>query len=146
MPQNRCESETSQNYLERTPICGNRQWLLTCAVVVFEINPIRHGNTHQRYLFASLFSTGKNIYRSIIIEVNLVVLRSRHIKTTEFCSCCCFCVRHEKLTDKLSVRQQSIYCVRNARNAPSRKHWAIAVDWDIKNHTKQTKLFAKECI
>ena len=34
----------------------------------------------------------------------------------------CFCVRHEKRIDKLSVRQQSIYCVKNARNALSRKH------------------------
>ena len=65
----------------------------------------------------------KNIYRSIIIEVNLEVLRSRHIKTTKFRSCCCFCVRHEKRTDKLSVRQKSIYCVKNARNALLRKHW-----------------------
>ena len=31
---------------------------LTCAVVVFEINQIRHGNTQQRYLWAGLFSTG----------------------------------------------------------------------------------------
>ena len=64
----------------------------------------------------------KNIYRSIIIEVNLEVLRSRHIKRTKFRSRCCFCVRHEKRTDKLSVRQQSIYCTINARNALSRKH------------------------
>ena len=50
----------------------------------------------------------KNIYSSsIIIEVNLEVLRSRHLKTTEFRSRCCFCVRHEKCTDKLLVRQQS---------------------------------------
>ena len=59
MPQNSSESETSQNYLERTPICANRQWLLTYAVVVFEINQIRHGNTQQGYLCAGLFSTGK---------------------------------------------------------------------------------------
>ena len=62
----------------------------------------------------------KSIYRSI--EVNLEVLRSGHIKTTEFRSRCCFCVHHEKRTDKLSVRQQSIYCVKNARNALLRKH------------------------
>ena len=37
----------------------------------------------------------------------------------EFCSRCCFCVHHEKHTDRLSVRQQSIYCVKNARNTLS---------------------------
>ena len=31
-------------------------------------------------------------------------------------------MRHEKRTDKLSVRQQSIYCVKKARNALSRTH------------------------
>ena len=31
----------------------------TYAVVVFEINQIRHGNTQQGYLCAGLFSTGK---------------------------------------------------------------------------------------
>ena len=40
----------------------------------------------------------------------------------EFRSRCCFCVRQEKRTDKLSVCQQSIYCVKNARNSLSRKH------------------------
>ena len=50
------------------------------------------------------------------------VLRSRHIKKTEFRSHCCFCVSHEKHTDKLSLRQQSSYWVKNARNALSRKH------------------------
>ena len=68
-------------------------------------------------LCTCLFSTGKNIYRSAIIEVNF-----KSIKKTEFHSRCCFCVRHEKRTGKLSVRQQSIYCVKNARNALSRKH------------------------
>ena len=63
------------------------------------------------------------IYRNVIVEVNIEVLRSRHIKMMEFRSRCCFCVHHEKRTDKLSVRQQSIYCVKNARNALSRKHW-----------------------
>ena len=63
-----------------------------------------------------------NIYRSVIIEVNLEVLRSRHIKMTAFRSRCCFFVRHEKRTGKLAVCQQSIYCVKNARNAASRKH------------------------
>ena len=79
---------------------------MTCAVVVFEIHQIRHGNTQQRYLCAGLFSTG-----------------------------------HEKLTDKLSVRQQSIYCVKNARNALSRKHCRgdyktansklLEIDWNV---------------
>ena len=40
MPQNSSKSETSENYLERNPICANRKWLLTCAGVVFEINQI----------------------------------------------------------------------------------------------------------
>ena len=40
----------------------------------------------------------------------------------EFRSRCYFCVRHEKRTDKLSVRQQSIYFVKNARNALLGKH------------------------
>ena len=82
------------------------------------MNQIRHGNTQQRYLCACLISTGK-----LFIEGKLEILRSRHIMTTKFRSHCCFCVRHEKRTDKLSVRQQSIYCVKNARNALSRKHW-----------------------
>ena len=122
MPQNSSESETSQNYLERNPICANRQWLLTCAVVVSEINQIRHGNTQQRYLCAGLFSTRKIFIEALSSRGKREVLRSRHIKTTEFRSHCYFCVRHEKRTDKLSVRQQSIYCVKNARNALSRKH------------------------
>ena len=57
-----------------------------------------------------------NIYRSVKLEV----LRSRHIKKTEFRSRCCLCVCHKKGTDKLSVCQQSIYCVKNAL---SRKQW-----------------------
>ena len=44
----------------------------------------------------------------------------------EFRSRCCFCVRHEKCTDKLSMRQQSIYCFKNARNALSRKHCRLS--------------------
>ena len=55
MPQNSSESETSQNYLERNPILRIAN---DCAVVVFEINQIPHGNTQQRYLCAGLFSTG----------------------------------------------------------------------------------------
>ena len=51
------------------------------------------------------------------------VLRSGHIKTKEFRSHCCFCVRHGKRADKLSARQQSIYCIKNARTALLRKHW-----------------------
>ena len=43
----------------------------------------------------------------------------------EIRSRCCFCVRHKKCTDKLSVRQQSIYCTQNARITLSRKHWTI---------------------
>ena len=50
----------------------------------------------------------------------------------EFLSRCCFCERQEKRTDKLSMRQQSIYCVKNARNTLSRKHCLIVLyfmDW-----------------
>ena len=132
MPQNSSESEISQNCLEQNPICANRKWLLTCAVVVFEINQIRHGNTQQRYFFHR-----NTIYRSVIIKVNLEVLRSWHIMKMEFRSRYCLFVRHEKRTDKLSVRQQSIYCVKNARNALSRKHWTLCQSWS------GSKLFAK---
>ena len=57
----------------------------------------------------------------------------------EFRSRCCFCVRHEKRTDKLSVRQQSIYCVKNARNALSRKHWTSLDMYNKLSQVYQTK-------
>ena len=126
MPQNSTESKTNQNYLERNPnLCESP--------MTFDMRSRRFlnkSNTSWKYpakIFVgrSIFHR-KNIYRSIIIKVNLEVLSSQHIKMTEFCSRCCFCVRHEKRTDKLSVRQQSICCIKNARNALSRKHWKIA--------------------
>ena len=64
-----------------------------------------------------------NIYRSVIINVNLNFSDLGTLKTMEFRSLCCFCVRHIKPSDKLSVRQQSIYCVKNSRNTLSRKQW-----------------------
>ena len=66
------------------------------------------------------FSVSWELFNVVLLVVE--VLRSQHIKKMEFCSRCCFCVRHEKRTDKLSVHQQSIDCVKNARNALSQKH------------------------
>ena len=56
------------------------------------------------------------------------------IKKMEFCSRCCFCVCHEKHTDKLSVHQQSIYCVKTARNALSRKHFPFDLLYSISSN------------
>ena len=58
MPQNSSESETSLNYLERNPICANRKWLLTCAVVVFEINQIRH----RSWKYPAKIFVGRSIF------------------------------------------------------------------------------------
>ena len=121
MPQNSSKSETSLNDLEHPNLCESP--------MTFGMRSRRflnNSDTSWKYpakIFVrrSIFHK-KNIYRNIIIEVNLEVLRSRHIKMTEFPSRCCFCVRHVKRTDKLSVHQQSIYCVKNARNALSQKH------------------------
>ena len=67
-------------------------------------------NTQQRYLCAGLFSTGKlYIYRSVIMEVNLKSPQISAHKDNRVSFSLLFCVRHEKRTGKLSVRQQSIY-------------------------------------
>ena len=60
--------------------------------------------------------------RSRLFEINQI----RHGNTQQRYLCAgLFSTGHEKLTDKLSVRQQSIYCVKNARNALSQKHCSI---------------------
>ena len=87
MPQNSSESETSENYLERNPICANHKWLLTCAVVVFEINQIPHGNTQQRYVFGVctkklIFSTKTYVVGTQKNHLNKTVLLS----TQNICS------------------------------------------------------------
>ena len=69
------------------------------------------------------------IYRSVNIEVNWSLQISAHKEDGVSFSLLFLCasqkmhrLRHEKRTDKLLMRQQSIYCVKNARNALSRKH------------------------
>ena len=49
------------------------------------------------------------IYRSVIIEVNIEVLRSRHIKKMEFRSRCCFVCVTKKRTDKLSEGMRCLF-------------------------------------
>ena len=49
----------------------------------------------------------KNIYRSVIIRVNLNVLRSQHIKSRQFSPAAVLCA--SETTHKLSERQQPIY-------------------------------------
>ena len=78
MPQNSSESVTSQNYLERNPICENRQWLLTCAVVVFWNKSDASWKYPAKIFVRRSIFLRKNIYRSVIIEVNLKSSISAH--------------------------------------------------------------------
>ena len=100
MPQNSSESGFRQNYLEPNPICANRQWLLTCAALVFEINQIRHGKYPAKIFERRSIFHWKTIYRSVIIKVNL--------KSPQISHCCFVCVTKNAQANCQCVSSQFI--------------------------------------
>ena len=69
-----------------------------------------------------LRSHWRTIYRSVIINENLTKPQISNNKGDRVLSSLLFGLHHAKRTDQLSVRRQSIYCIKNARNPPSQKH------------------------